>query len=744
MNWHTGNIAEAVAESKAKDAIFVVYIQGQNEMTANLDRYLDDPRVTEKLQTQDFVAVKIQGDSASYAQFISLYKVVPVPSIFFIGKSGTPLDIATGIVSGVDELLIKINKVLLLSGKQKVNAPTTSATAKDAQGEQSRRKIAGDDSDPSDNTLVAPVPLAQKSVPAAEAVEPVPEPAAEEESETTDKSNMTSDKQAEELNNDPGAAMSSQSAAAKQKSETEMKVTQPLKHAPAAQKEVQEEPQTKKSVAGLSKSSKKLQQPAAANQETARESTKELAESSAKQQSETVSKPVEAAAAEPSAQLEATSSPKPAEPTAAALSAAAAAEKRAAAAAAAAAAAEGEAATSAAADTMATEITSTAVPGPGSPLTPTEETALRATINVQQQVEKRKKERSDEKKRRDKDGELRRRREGREAQEQQQAAREQEFKSMQERIRRERQQEQATRERILAQIAADRAEMANRAAMAAAEVPVTAAPSPAVTATATITPEQSHHSTVEETRLQIRLPGGLIRIKDFPAIEPLATVRNYVREELLASSNIREFTLATSYPRREFKTEDELKSLNDLNLVPNAVLLVLGSSQVNVVVRSRNNMMNILTSVLWAILTPAAVAFDYINKYGFQRLRVNFMQMISNIGWRRRQEVQAPPAAQVGDIGSRRNMDMFMLRTTSAPGLQRANPQNAVGGPDHQIKPTELSNNGAAQAQDLAQQRSGIFKSTPFGQTNIRRLADTAKDDDEDKATYNGNSTQQQ
>lgn len=30
MNWHTGTIAEAVAESKAKDAIFVLYIQGKN------------------------------------------------------------------------------------------------------------------------------------------------------------------------------------------------------------------------------------------------------------------------------------------------------------------------------------------------------------------------------------------------------------------------------------------------------------------------------------------------------------------------------------------------------------------------------------------------------------------------------------------------------------------------------------------------------------------------------------------
>lgn len=28
MNWYKGNIAEAVAESKAKNAIFVVYVEG--------------------------------------------------------------------------------------------------------------------------------------------------------------------------------------------------------------------------------------------------------------------------------------------------------------------------------------------------------------------------------------------------------------------------------------------------------------------------------------------------------------------------------------------------------------------------------------------------------------------------------------------------------------------------------------------------------------------------------------------
>lgn len=36
MNWHTGNIAEAVAESKAKDAIFVVYIEGKLKKKCSL------------------------------------------------------------------------------------------------------------------------------------------------------------------------------------------------------------------------------------------------------------------------------------------------------------------------------------------------------------------------------------------------------------------------------------------------------------------------------------------------------------------------------------------------------------------------------------------------------------------------------------------------------------------------------------------------------------------------------------
>ncbi|EDW70649.1 uncharacterized protein Dvir_GJ11421 [Drosophila virilis] len=644
MNWHTGTIAEAVAESKAKDAIFVLYIQGQDEMTAKLDRFLNEGRVTSKLQTSDFVAVKIRGDSEAYAMFISLYKVVPVPSIFFIGKSGTPLDIATGIIGSVEELVAKIDKVLLLAGKQtNPDATTSSAVANEAntQQQEAGRTIAG-----ADSTETREPAFGQ-------------------------------------------AAAKNTTQAVEQESEITVAEPEP------------EEPATPEPIAAVESSS----------------------------QLETVDPPKPVAAPQTAAAPE---------PTVAAMSAAAAAEKRAAAAAAA---------------TATSQETATAVlPNGMAPIVPiamplippsaqsgarasTEETDM-SMSQIQMLVEQRKQERLEEQKRRDKENELRRRREGREAQAQQMINREQELKQLQERIRRERQQEQETRERILAQIAADRAEMANRASANAEVQSVN-------TCTTTSAVQDFSATSVQETRLQIRLPGGITRTKAFPVAEPLVTVRGYVLEELLAGSNIREFTLATSYPRREFKTEDETKTLGELNLVPNAVLLVLKGEQTNRVVRSSSNLVNIVTSMIWAILTPAAVAFDYINKMGFQRLRQRVMQMVSNVGWSK------PPVrpADNGDGTVQRNMDLFMLRTTSGPpGSQQPTPQNAVGSPAHQAKPTLVSHSDAdaASVHELTHQRSGGIKPARYGESNIRRLADSAKDDDEDKATYNGNSTQQQ
>lgn len=175
----------------------------------------------------------------------------------------------------------------------------------------------------------------------------------------------------------------------------------------------------------------------------------------------------------------------------------------------------------------------------------------------------------------------------------------------------------------MAQIAADRAEQASRTinqrSTHQADIITNAS-------------TESSINAVDETRLQIRLPGGITRTQSFPIAEPLSTVRTYVLNELLAGTNIREFSLATSYPRREFKLEDEAKTLIDLNLVPNAVLLVIQRDTLNPVVRTGGNMLTMLTSVIWAMLTPATMAIEYAHKMGWQRIRLRFIQFAANLG----------------------------------------------------------------------------------------------------------------
>ncbi|KAI8040970.1 hypothetical protein M5D96_005219 [Drosophila gunungcola] len=618
MNWYTGNIVEAVAASKVKDAVFVVFIEGQDEMSRKLERFVDDSQVRSRLETSNFVAIKIQGVSGAYGQFLSLYKVVPIPSLFFIGKAGTPLEIATGMTESAEELAAKIDRVLVLAGKRSPESEAATSTTSSFVEEQEPnvvRSFAGaDDSTTAEKTEV-PEATSVSNAPTAEVDEP--------------KSNPSNSPAQASFVSIP-AAVSSSSLDGKSGSEAENSPVSP---------------------------------------------------------------------------------------------AALAAERRA-----------------AASKVEAVPLLTPAVPlsaqRPAESLTESEE----RLAEVRNLLEEKRRERVEDEKRREKENELRRRREGRESQTQQARTKEQEIKNMQEQIRRERQEEQQTRERIRAQIAADRAEQAHRNQVAA-----TGASSASTT--------ESSVSSVDETRLQIRLPGGLQRTKTFPAGEALATVRVYVRNELLAS-DVRDFTLATSYPRREFQTEDEL--------VPNAVVLVLTKEQVNRVVRSGGSLMTMLATVVWAMLTPAAKAFEYINKVGLRPLTQRLSVLMANIRW---PGGQVNVAANPGDAATRRNMDQFSLRPTPAPGYdydepstsqaQRSTATAGSGAEDRPIPQNQpgpgstppahnTSQSSGSQSQQF-QQRPGGYQPPRYGDANIRRLQDTKKDEkDKDKATYNGNSTQQQ
>lgn len=60
-------------------------------------------------------------------------KLVPLPSLFFIGKNGTPIEIVTAVTKTVEELQNKIDKVLAGNkpevSSSNVSSATTSAAA---------------------------------------------------------------------------------------------------------------------------------------------------------------------------------------------------------------------------------------------------------------------------------------------------------------------------------------------------------------------------------------------------------------------------------------------------------------------------------------------------------------------------------------------------------------------------------------------------------------------------------------
>ncbi|KAH8363830.1 hypothetical protein KR200_005129 [Drosophila serrata] len=687
MNWHRGSIAEAVAESKAKDAVFVVFIEGKDELSSKLERFVDDSRVRTRLETADFVSIKVQGNSSAYGQFMSLYKVVPVPSLFFIGKTGTPLEIATGITDSVEELIAKIDRVLVLAGKRTETLSVTSSVTSfsEQMNPTAVRSFAGADDSSSlskDEAPEAPVTLETAETP-----------------ETPEEPQIS---QTVSVTPRPVEVVASVSDSTLQVEQS--KANQASAPAVASISAISAESSTSRLV--------EAKQPTASPTDSVAE----------KQETDTAS--VVVVAPTPSRAETATTS--------------------------------GTAAVNLAASsilptvpllTAAVPVAAAQVQGPAQEQVPAQEQISTTDsetrmLEVQNLLEQKRRERLEEERQREKENELRRRREGRLAQSQQALAKEQELKNMQERIRRERLEEQAARERIRAQIAADRAEQAQRNQINAE-----------ATSTTTSLACESSFSSVDETRLQIRLPGGINHTKSFPVGEVLGTVRIYVRNELLAASDVRDFTLATSYPRREFATEDEEKTLRELKLVPNAVVLVLAKEHVNRVVRSGSSLMTMLVTAIWAMLTPAAKAFDYINKMGLRPLTQRLTAFVANI--RGTTDREDNPGLAQGDAAARRNMNLFNMRPPPHPGYNYEDQGNRASGsqttpPTPQPQPGTGStpqphptSSSQAASQEF-QQRPGGYQPPRYGDSNIRRLQDTNKDDEKDKATYNGNSTQQQ
>ncbi|XP_045538408.1 UBX domain-containing protein 4 [Papilio machaon] len=128
MHWYGGSIAEAVALSKQRNAIFVVFVEGDNEQSAEMSSTIDNVAVEKRLSDpENFLAIKLKSGSINYTHFAQIYQFVPVPSLFFINRNGTPLEV---VCAGVEaqNLATRIDRIIEEHNKDKKGTvqPSTS------------------------------------------------------------------------------------------------------------------------------------------------------------------------------------------------------------------------------------------------------------------------------------------------------------------------------------------------------------------------------------------------------------------------------------------------------------------------------------------------------------------------------------------------------------------------------------------------------------------------------------------
>uniref|UniRef100_A0A8B9EUZ1 UBX domain-containing protein 4 n=1 Tax=Amazona collaria TaxID=241587 RepID=A0A8B9EUZ1_9PSIT len=108
MMWFGGSIPAAIAAAKQRSSVFVVFVSGEDEQSTEMAARWEDEKVTEAA-SDGFVSLH------KVLSFVALNcccadPVVCVPSSFFIGDNGIPLEVIAGSIS-VEELVTRIQKV---------------------------------------------------------------------------------------------------------------------------------------------------------------------------------------------------------------------------------------------------------------------------------------------------------------------------------------------------------------------------------------------------------------------------------------------------------------------------------------------------------------------------------------------------------------------------------------------------------------------------------------------------------
>lgn len=140
MFWFDGSIPAAIATAKQQNAVFVVVITGDDEQSAQMTSSWEDAQVTEA-SNNSFVAIKVDAKSETCVQFSQIYPVVCIPSSFFIGENGIPLEVVAGSVSA-EELSKRIHKVKQMHYQQLGLSGGNNASETEMQAEPSSQTSA--------------------------------------------------------------------------------------------------------------------------------------------------------------------------------------------------------------------------------------------------------------------------------------------------------------------------------------------------------------------------------------------------------------------------------------------------------------------------------------------------------------------------------------------------------------------------------------------------------------------------
>ncbi|CAG0881387.1 unnamed protein product [Darwinula stevensoni] len=97
--WFSGNIPDAIASAKSQDALLLVFLADESDSSKMVKSMLEGAELSGQFSNpKQFVALKLDKDTTPFRQFSEIYPVVCIPSIFLIGRNGTPLEVIGGAV----------------------------------------------------------------------------------------------------------------------------------------------------------------------------------------------------------------------------------------------------------------------------------------------------------------------------------------------------------------------------------------------------------------------------------------------------------------------------------------------------------------------------------------------------------------------------------------------------------------------------------------------------------------------